>query len=181
MAVIRVSSPRERGEGRRSGGEWRFCLDNSCATAKQRCAGPAKIRRPESSPPRLEMFAFSAFTPRMGRPSARPRSNTSCNGLLSFGIASPVRRSFFAILLSAAISMSRRKIVTCMIRRFGVAPSCVRRTSAPLFAHSNRSAFATRCAFITLMRGYLVGGIIGCCRSKKIAVFASMKFWQVTH
>src|SRR5207253_10155230 len=87
----------------------------------------------------------------------------------------------FPQVMYAAISMSRRKIATCMIPRFGAAPSCVPRKNAPLFARSSKSVCAIPFAFIMLKAVFSVGGIIGCWRFKKIADCASMRSWQVNH
>src|SRR5438105_1011162 len=77
--------------------------------------------------------------------------------------------------------MSRRKIVMCTILRFGAAPLCVRRKNAPLFARSNKSVCAIPFASVMPKVVFLVGGIIGCWRFKKIADSASTRFLPANH
>src|SRR4029077_17315825 len=83
--------------------------------------------------------------------------------------------------LYAEISMSRRKIVMCMIPAFGAAPLCVLRKNAPLLARSNKSVCAIPFASIMPKAVFLVGGIIGCWRFKKIADSASTRFLPANH
>ena len=127
-----------------------------------------------------DVRVFSIYAPN-GQAVGSPAFNYKLQWFAELRDCIAEAQKFFPILLYAEISMSRRKIVMCMIPAFGAAPLCVLRKNAPLFARSNRSVCAIPFASIMPKAVFLVGGIIGCWRFKKIADSASTRFLPANH
>src|SRR5438132_9556921 len=116
---------------------------------------------------------------RMVRQSARRLMNTNFFGIAGSVIAS--RKKNPVISSCAAISTSLRKTPMFTIQTSGMGPSWLRRANALRLENYAKSGCAIRFESITRKANFTAGGIIRCAHLKKIAAFASTRFWPAIH